>query len=341
MPFKSQAQRRFFYAAAARGDMPRATVRRWETETPKGRKLPEKVMRKRADTPLEEAIEAREDTSRVSLRALAKIRDPEERKRYLADMSAKNHRLAMTRPKTASFDIGIVAALEKVAARSEADEEKRGRAWIGGIGGAAAAPLAGAAAYPINKALMSSVKTRRTPSLNPAEVEKLKGHLKVPKASVHEAKKWEQSMAMGGGRGQAHAPKHSPEFLAHELGHLNLRRNKVRGGLLTAGRVLGGSVGSAAGGAMAAGGEEGSKTVKLAPAVAAAGQMPTLADEAVSSIRGYKALKKTKAMNPAQLKAARRNLAKAFGTYGAAAALSTLPVAALSAMRWKKKDQRK
>jgi len=43
MPFKSQAQRRFFYAAANRGDVPESVVRRWEKETPKGKKLPEHV----------------------------------------------------------------------------------------------------------------------------------------------------------------------------------------------------------------------------------------------------------------------------------------------------------
>lgn len=43
MPFKSQAQRRLFYAKAARGEISRAKVREWERETPKGEKLPEKV----------------------------------------------------------------------------------------------------------------------------------------------------------------------------------------------------------------------------------------------------------------------------------------------------------
>ena len=43
MPFKSKAQRRFFYAAEARGELPKGTAARWEEETPKGKKLPEKV----------------------------------------------------------------------------------------------------------------------------------------------------------------------------------------------------------------------------------------------------------------------------------------------------------
>lgn len=42
MPFKSQAQRALFHAKAARGEMPEATVKRWESETPPG-KLPKHV----------------------------------------------------------------------------------------------------------------------------------------------------------------------------------------------------------------------------------------------------------------------------------------------------------
>jgi hypothetical protein len=43
MPFKSKAQRRKFYAMADRGEISDATVERWEDETPKGKKLPERV----------------------------------------------------------------------------------------------------------------------------------------------------------------------------------------------------------------------------------------------------------------------------------------------------------
>lgn len=43
MPFKSQAQRRLFYAKKRRGEIAPATVKRWERHTPKGKKLPEKV----------------------------------------------------------------------------------------------------------------------------------------------------------------------------------------------------------------------------------------------------------------------------------------------------------
>ncbi len=43
MPFKSEAQRRKFYAMANRGEISRDTVKEWENATPKDKKLPEKV----------------------------------------------------------------------------------------------------------------------------------------------------------------------------------------------------------------------------------------------------------------------------------------------------------
>lgn len=43
MPFKSEAQRRLFYAKAERGEIPKKTVKEWEEETPKNKKLPERV----------------------------------------------------------------------------------------------------------------------------------------------------------------------------------------------------------------------------------------------------------------------------------------------------------
>lgn len=45
MPFKSQAQRRFFHAAADRGEISPAKVKEWETATG-GKKLPERVEKK-------------------------------------------------------------------------------------------------------------------------------------------------------------------------------------------------------------------------------------------------------------------------------------------------------
>ncbi len=42
MPFRSAAQRRFMFAAEARGEVPKGTARRWQKETGKI-KLPERV----------------------------------------------------------------------------------------------------------------------------------------------------------------------------------------------------------------------------------------------------------------------------------------------------------
>ena len=47
MPFRSQAQRRLFYAMLRRGEIDRATVERWERETG-DRKLPERVRKEAA-----------------------------------------------------------------------------------------------------------------------------------------------------------------------------------------------------------------------------------------------------------------------------------------------------
>lgn len=45
-PFKSEAQRRLFYAKEERGEISKAEVNKWEAETPKGKKLPEHVEKK-------------------------------------------------------------------------------------------------------------------------------------------------------------------------------------------------------------------------------------------------------------------------------------------------------
>jgi len=42
-PFKSEAQRRLFYAKASRGEISKATVKKWEGHTPKDKKLPERL----------------------------------------------------------------------------------------------------------------------------------------------------------------------------------------------------------------------------------------------------------------------------------------------------------
>lgn len=43
MPFKSKAQRRKFYVMADRDEISDDTVERWEDETSKGKKLPERI----------------------------------------------------------------------------------------------------------------------------------------------------------------------------------------------------------------------------------------------------------------------------------------------------------
>jgi len=47
MPFKSKAQRRLFHAMAARGEISKETVERWERETKNKSKLPERVSRRK------------------------------------------------------------------------------------------------------------------------------------------------------------------------------------------------------------------------------------------------------------------------------------------------------
>lgn len=57
MPFKSQAQRRLFYAKARRGEISKKTVKEWEAHTPKS-KLPERV--KQAEPPPPKGVSAEE-----------------------------------------------------------------------------------------------------------------------------------------------------------------------------------------------------------------------------------------------------------------------------------------
>jgi hypothetical protein len=46
MPFKSKAQMRLFHAKAARGEMPKETVKEWQDATPDAKNLPEKLEKK-------------------------------------------------------------------------------------------------------------------------------------------------------------------------------------------------------------------------------------------------------------------------------------------------------
>ena len=43
MPYKSESQRRLFWAKVNRGEISQAEAEKWERETPKNKKLPEHV----------------------------------------------------------------------------------------------------------------------------------------------------------------------------------------------------------------------------------------------------------------------------------------------------------
>jgi len=43
MPFKSESQRRLFYAKAKKGEISQETLKEWEGATPKSKKLPERI----------------------------------------------------------------------------------------------------------------------------------------------------------------------------------------------------------------------------------------------------------------------------------------------------------
>jgi len=57
MPFKSESQRRLFWAKVNRGEISKAKAEEWERETPK-KKLPERIHKKKASAlTKEETIE--------------------------------------------------------------------------------------------------------------------------------------------------------------------------------------------------------------------------------------------------------------------------------------------
>lgn len=43
MPYRSKSQRRAFFAMEAAGELPKGIAERWQDETPKGKRLPERV----------------------------------------------------------------------------------------------------------------------------------------------------------------------------------------------------------------------------------------------------------------------------------------------------------
>ena len=58
MPFKSEAQRRLFWAKVNRGEIKRSVAEEWESATPKGKKLPEHVKQKKAEYTYKLAVNA-------------------------------------------------------------------------------------------------------------------------------------------------------------------------------------------------------------------------------------------------------------------------------------------
>jgi hypothetical protein len=137
-------------------------------------------------------------------------------------------------------------------------------------------------------------------------------------------------------RGTANATlKHSPEFLAHELGHASLRDPSRTGALLRGvirTRGIGPLAGIVGGSAMAAQDPE-STTAKLAPVATGLGSAPMLLDEGLASYRGLKAIKDLGKHSPEVLAKMRGNLMKAFGAYGAMAAGTTGAMLAINKLR--------
>jgi len=156
----------------------------------------------------------------------------------------------------------------------------------------------------------------------------------------------EKVVEEGWKRGVVIAPKSSPEFLAHELGHQALRKNLVARGLLRwlrPGAPIAGAITAAT---MMAKSDADSTTNKLAPAVAAAGMVPMLADEALASRLAMKTIRESGRYTPEAVALMRKNLLKAFGTYGAVSLAGLLPIAAAAYSRpyvakWRAKAREK
>ena len=56
MPFRSESQRRLFWAKVGRGEIKRSVAEEWERATPKGKKLPERVKHAYIDGLLKAAV---------------------------------------------------------------------------------------------------------------------------------------------------------------------------------------------------------------------------------------------------------------------------------------------
>lgn len=147
---------------------------------------------------------------------------------------------------------------------------------------------------------------------------------------------WQEAVK---GHGAVHTSRDA-EIAAHELGHLWMRKNRFARAALRHTRGPGAMLSTPVGAAMALGGKRGSKTVKAAPYVAALGHLPTLVDEAGASLKALHTLKHTGA-TMGQMAHARGNLARAFGTYALRAGASVAPIAVMSHMRRKAREESK
>jgi len=123
------------------------------------------------------------------------------------------------------------------------------------------------------------------------------------------------------------------QIAAHELGHARLHTKPVLGRLLRGGYVAKNPL-TGLGLVIAARAPEDSVIGDAAQYGGVLGVAPQLADEAYASVRGYGALRKHVA-DAAVRKAAKGNLLRAFGTYGAAAA--PLAAAPFLARKFKKR----
>jgi|GEM_PF-5520763 len=102
---------------------------------------------------------------------------------------------------------------------------------------------------------------------------------------------------------------------AHELGHAAFGASRL--GRVTRALRMPASLGAGIGSAVAAsyGDPEGSTSKYVAPALGVAASAPILGEEAAASIKAIKGMRRA-GYNKAAIKAGKKQLAKAFGTYG-------------------------
>lgn len=142
-------------------------------------------------------------------------------------------------------------------------------------------------------------------------------------------------------RGMKHGVSVAPggtgaHIAAHELGHGKFRQGRV-GKTLSNLRMPGSLAGGIGASMLAANTDPDSTASKISPLIGAAGSVPILADEGYASVKGYKTMKRM-GYNKAALKTGRRQLAKAFGTYGlgVAAPMMAAPLAIRKFKQWRK-----